>query len=212
MFQGALMPVYTFSLFSPTLTANLGYSAANAQLLSVPPYVLAALTTVAAGYISDRIQKRGIVAMVCTSFGALGYLMLLTNQNVGVNYTGLFLAASGMYPLIPVVVSWGANNCGGSLKKGVAAAIIVSFGNAGGVISSFIYPKEDSPKYVKGHAICFAYCCVVFITAGGMWAYYAKANKIKDERNASRAQPWTEDERKQFEDDGDDVDWFRYTM
>jgi hypothetical protein len=29
------MPVYSFSLFSPTLTANLGYSASNAQLLSV---------------------------------------------------------------------------------------------------------------------------------------------------------------------------------
>jgi len=29
MFQGALMPLYCFSLFSPTLTANLGYTAAR---------------------------------------------------------------------------------------------------------------------------------------------------------------------------------------
>lgn len=34
MFHAALMPVYTFSLFSPTLTANLGYTAATAQLVS----------------------------------------------------------------------------------------------------------------------------------------------------------------------------------
>jgi hypothetical protein len=34
MFQGGLMPVYCFSLFSPTLTANLGYTAAKAQLVS----------------------------------------------------------------------------------------------------------------------------------------------------------------------------------
>lgn len=33
MFHAALMPVYTFSLFSPTLTANLGYEAATAQLV-----------------------------------------------------------------------------------------------------------------------------------------------------------------------------------
>ena len=48
MYIGGLMPVYAFSLFSPTLIANLGYTAATAQLLSVPPYVLAALTTVLA--------------------------------------------------------------------------------------------------------------------------------------------------------------------
>lgn len=35
MYVGALMPLYCFSLFSPTLTANLGYQAAQAQLLSV---------------------------------------------------------------------------------------------------------------------------------------------------------------------------------
>jgi hypothetical protein len=35
MFQGGLMPVYCFSLFSPTLTANLGYTAATAQLVSI---------------------------------------------------------------------------------------------------------------------------------------------------------------------------------
>jgi len=34
MFHAALMPVYTFSIFSPTLTANLGYAAATAQLVS----------------------------------------------------------------------------------------------------------------------------------------------------------------------------------
>lgn len=206
------MPVYTFSLFSPTLTANLGYTAATAQLLSVPPYVLAAITTVLAGYFSDRIQKRGIVAMVSTSVGALGYILLLVTQNPAVNYTGLFLAAAGCYPLIPVVVSWGANNCGGSLKKGVGSAIIVSVGNAGGIISSFIYPSSDKPKYTKGHAICLAYCGIVFVTAGGMWAYYSRQNRLKDERNAQRSSPWTEEERKQYEEHGDSVDWFRYTI
>lgn len=147
MFQGALMPVYCFSLFSPTLTANLGYSAAKAQLvctrpvhlhatpliviplqMSVPPYVLAALTTVGAGYWSDRVQKRGIVAMTFSALGALGFILLLATHIPGVNYVGLHLAAAGVYPLIPVVVSWGSNNCGGSLKKGVATALIVGFG------------------------------------------------------------------------------------
>ena len=38
-----LFPVYSFSLFSPTLVANLGYTAATAQLLSAPPCAYAAV-------------------------------------------------------------------------------------------------------------------------------------------------------------------------
>jgi nitrate/nitrite transporter NarK len=116
-----------------------------------------------------------------------------------------------MYPLIPVVVSWGANNVGGSLKKGVATAIIVSVGNAGGVVSSFIYPRTDRPRYYKGHAICLAYCVLAFLTALGMLIYYKRANAKKDARNHARERPFTAEEKKQYEDEGDSVDWFRYT-
>jgi hypothetical protein len=149
--------------------------------------------------------------MTFSSVGAIGYMLLLVTNKPGVNYLGLFLAASGMYPLIPVVVSWGANNVGGSLKKGVATAIIVSVGNAGGVVSSFIYPKEDRPRYYKGHAICLAYCVLAVISAAIMVVYYKKANAKKEARNAARSAPFTAEEKKQYEDAGDSVDWFKYT-
>lgn len=213
LFQGALMPVYCFSLFSPTLTAQLGYTAANAQLLSVPPYILAAITTIGAGYMSDRLQRRGIVAMIGAGIGCVGYVMLLATHIPAVNYIGLFLAASGMYPLIPVIVSWGSNNCGGSLKKGIGAAIIVSFGNAGGCISSFIYPKSDAKHhYVKGHSICLAYAGFTFFGSWAMSTYLARQNAKKEARNAARTHPWTEEERKAYEDNGDSVDWFKYAI
>ena len=135
MFHFALTPVYSFSLFSPTLTANLGFSAARAQLMSVPPYVFAAITTVLAGYTSDKMQKRAPLIIICSLTGAVGFIMLRSTKIVGVQYTGLFLAAAGGqwqncprpanftdcddigYPLIPLIVSFGANNAGGSLKK-----------------------------------------------------------------------------------------------
>lgn len=104
---------------------------ARAQLLSVPPYVLAAITTVLAGWFSDKAQMRAPFIMGCSAVGALGFMLLIVTKIPGVQYVGLFLAAAGGYPLIPLVVSFGANNCGGSLKKGIATAIIVSVGNAG---------------------------------------------------------------------------------
>jgi hypothetical protein len=39
--------------------------------------------------------------MVFSALGGLGYLMLLVTGMPAVNYVGLFLAASGMYPLSP---------------------------------------------------------------------------------------------------------------
>lgn len=149
--------------------------------------------------------------MTFSSVGAIGYTMLIVTGKPAVNYLGLFLAASGMYPLIPVVVSWGVNNVGGSLKKSVATAIIVSVGNAGGVISSFVYPKEDKPRYYKGHGVCLALCILCFSTAALMTTYYSRANKQKEARNAARSAPFTAEEKKMYEDAGDNVDWFKYT-
>lgn len=212
MFHGALCPLYTFSLFSPTLVANLGYAAAKAQLMSVPPYVVAAFFTVGAGWLSDKLKMRGLVTIIFGGVSALGYILLLANINTKVDYFALFLASSGIYPLIPIITAWGSNNAGGSLKKGVATAIIVSLGNCGGIVSSFIYPKEDAPRYIKGHAVCLAYCVIVIVTAIIMWVYGVWANKKKAERNAARGRPWTAEEKKALEDEGDNVDWFVYTI
>lgn len=212
MYQGCLVPLYCFSLFSPTLTANLGYKAATAQLMSVPPYIAAAVATVACGYFSDRIQKRAILAICMALVAMFGFILLIATNNAGVNYAGLMFAAIGIYPLIPIILSWSANNVGGSLKKGVATAIVVSFGNAGGVISSFCYPKTDKPRYTKGHAINIAYCGVIIVTASFMWIYYNRENKRKEARNAARSHPWTEEERKAQEDNGDKNDYFHYTI
>merc|ERR1712000_750471 len=116
MYIGALMPVYSFSLFSPTLVANLGYVAATAQLLSVPPYVLAALTTVAAGFLSDRSQKRGIYVLGFSIIGMIGFILCIA-----------------------------------------APADTPAMGNAGGVISSFIYRRADRPRYFLGHGVVIGF-------------------------------------------------------
>jgi MFS family permease len=179
--------------------------------MSVPPYVVAAITTTGAGWLSDRMQRRGPITMICASVGALGYLLLLVTPNPRANYAGLFLAAAGCYPLIPLIVSFGANNAGGSLKKGVAAAIIVSVGNAGGIISSFLYPKKDKPRYFPGHATNFAYCVATVIMAGFMTFYLEAQNKKKRARNAARTHDWTPEEKAQLEDRADANDWFIYT-
>lgn len=53
-------PLYSFSLFLPLIVKTLGYSNANAQLMSVPPYVVACFFCILAGFVEDRHRQRGI--------------------------------------------------------------------------------------------------------------------------------------------------------
>jgi hypothetical protein len=57
--MGADGALYAFSLFLPTIIAGLGYTSTKANLLSVPPYAVAAVVTVLVGWIADRTQQRG---------------------------------------------------------------------------------------------------------------------------------------------------------
>lgn len=47
---------------------------ALAQLLTVPPYAVAAVVLVAFSFASDRLQSRGVFMAIASSIGGIGYL------------------------------------------------------------------------------------------------------------------------------------------
>ena len=44
------------------------------QILTVPPYAVAAIVLTGFSYASDRLQSRGIFIAISSSIGAIGYL------------------------------------------------------------------------------------------------------------------------------------------
>lgn len=66
-------PLYAFSLFLPTIVNAMGYKSTHAQLLSVPPYAVAAVMTITIGFIADRTQQRGLCNMGISIIGILGF-------------------------------------------------------------------------------------------------------------------------------------------
>jgi cyanate permease len=83
---GIAQPFYSLALFTPTIIQKLGFTNANANLLSVPPYVLGFITTLAVGYLSDRTMRRGwfiIGAMIVT---IVGYAIQLSDASIGAKY------------------------------------------------------------------------------------------------------------------------------
>ncbi|EKD15411.1 high-affinity nicotinic acid transporter [Drepanopeziza brunnea f. sp. 'multigermtubi' MB_m1] len=207
---GIFTPLYSFALFLPTILKNLGYTNNKAQLMTVPPYVVACIFTILSNYAADKAGQRGIFLLGFQSLAIIGFLMLVTNGIPHVQYAGTFLAASGIYSLVPLITAWTSNNIGGSMKRGVGIAMQVGFGNLGGAISGFVYLSKDGPRFVKGHCILIGLTSMSFILTSIMTLYYRRENARRDailaEGNYSDEQKLAEREK------GDDAMFYRYTV
>jgi cyanate permease len=150
-------PIYSFSLFLPTIIKNMGYTANEAQLMSVPPYVCACFFTIAASWYADRVRKRGIFLLAFQVVAIAGFAMLAASGKPRIQYAGTVLAAIGIYPQIPLGMAWNSGNIGGSLKRGTGIAMQVMGGNCGGIVASYVYLSRDGPRFVTGHSILIGF-------------------------------------------------------
>lgn len=90
-------PIYSFSLFLPTIIRNMGYTANNAQLMSVPPYVCACVFTIAASWFADRYKQRGVFLLGFQVVAIAGFSMLAATGDASIQYAGTVLAAIGEF-------------------------------------------------------------------------------------------------------------------
>ncbi|RYO91359.1 hypothetical protein DL763_005033 [Monosporascus cannonballus] len=133
-------PIYSFALFSPTITRNIGYAANEAQLMSVPPYVFACFFTITGSWFADRYRRREVFLLGFQLLAIVGFALLASTSNQTIQYTDLVLAACGIYPQIPLGLAWNGSNIGGSLTRGTGIAMQVMGGNCGGIIASCTKP------------------------------------------------------------------------
>lgn len=209
-YMGCLCALYSISLFLPTIMVALGYKGNRAQLMSVPPYAVAAAMTVAVGLFADRTKLRGYSNMAVSLMGCVGFAMLLGSTNPHVQYAGTFLGAAGIYPTVPNTLTWASNNVEGSLKRGVMVGIVVGWGNLNGVVSSNIYNSKDKPRYLPGHGIVFSYM-FLFLFGGSVVTHILlkRENKL---RLSGKRDHWIEGKTEQeIRDLGDMRPDFIYT-
>ncbi|KAK5122503.1 hypothetical protein LTR85_004087 [Meristemomyces frigidus] len=172
IYMGCDGALYAFSLFLPTIIAELGYASTTANLLSVPPYAAAAVLTVFIGWLADRTQQRGWCNVGVSFLGIAGFSMLLGSNHAGVKYAGTFLGALGIYPCVANTISWAANNTEGVYKRGVTIGFVIGWGNLNGVMSSNVYQAKDKPNYRPGHGVVLAYM-ILFLLGGSLVTHFA---------------------------------------
>ncbi|TQN70218.1 putative transporter, partial [Colletotrichum shisoi] len=183
-FHTMSLPLYTFSLFIPTIIRNLGYTAAVAQLLTIPPYAVAFVTTLTVAIYSERTGRRAFFIMGSSAFAAIGYIILLANGDPtgkpGVSYLGTFFAAAGIYPSTALVLSWPAINVSGQTKRAVGNAMQITIGNLGAVLGTQLYGANDGPRYFVGHSFALGYLIANIVVCGILYIVLKRENTRRE--------------------------------
>ncbi|KAF4551340.1 MFS-type transporter-like protein 23 [Elsinoe fawcettii] len=210
-FLGTFTAVYSFSLFLPTIVRDLGYSNNTAQLMTVPPYVVACVACLGTGYASDRLATRGVFMMFWNFIGVIGLIMLVAQRNLHVKYAGTFFFACGVYPNVPQCMAWNGNNTGGSTKRSISLAMQAMCGNLGGILASFIYLSRNGPQYTQGHCILIGLLTMSGTISATMSAYYRRENRRRD-RLYKKPSDYTVEEKAAEREKGDHATFFRFTV
>ncbi|KAK5987948.1 putative transporter [Cladobotryum mycophilum] len=213
IYMGPLMPLYSFSLFLPSIIQSMSFTDKNDvvknQLLSVPPYAAAAIVTVAVGFWSDKARRRAIFNMVCAWVGIAGFVMLMASTNPGVQYAGTFLGAMGIYPSISLTIAWIANNVEGVYKRGIVLGFVIGWGNLNGVVSSNIY--FNKPRYFEGHGTIVGYLFFGMFCGSALMATLLSIEN-KKRQNGERDYLAEGKTEKELEAMGDNRPDFLYTI
>jgi predicted MFS family arabinose efflux permease len=204
-FDGAL--VYALAYFTPSIVQALGYTAARAQLFSVPPFAVAFIVTMVSAYVSDRFRCRGLVSIFCGLLCTIGFAMYLGSNSFNIKYGSLFLSIAGAYCAAPALSTWGANNAAPHTRKATAIAIGFIMTNSGGILVTWLFGAlSPPPLYTKACITMLIFSVLLIVFSVFNILYLSYQNKKK----AAIRETTTKDQEKPGL--GDKSAWFIYSL
>lgn len=129
MWLSTNMALVSYSGFSPTIIKSFGYTAARAQLFTVPPSACAAFLSLFDAFLSDGLRSRGIPIVCFALLCSIGWIILIAEtSNNKVRYFALHLAVIGSTCQGCLTISWVANTAGSSAAAAVRIGFMSAFG------------------------------------------------------------------------------------
>lgn len=180
-YLGLCVSLYSYSLFLPTIISGLGYSGAQAQLHTVPPYVPAVFLTVVVAYLADLLKWRGPFILICLPLAIIGYIIAVVATDNTTRYIAVFFMAAGVYPSGPCILSILPNNSRGHYKRATTTALQLAIANMAGFPATFVYTQDQAPEYRKGHSIVLGFVVLAWILIAANVRYCIWENKARRE-------------------------------
>ncbi|KAI9443317.1 major facilitator superfamily domain-containing protein [Lactarius indigo] len=211
LFHGFAFVLYTLSLFLPTIITELGFATWKAQLMSVPPNVLATVGIAFGAWLAAQTGRRASLIIGSAIVAIIGYIVLLTTKTAGAQYVGVHFAALGIYTGNALLLSWPAENISGQTKRAVGVALQITVGDLGAVTGVLLYrPAYSAHRFRKPHIIAIGYLTFSIVIASGLWLRMARENRRREEMIAAGKDEEVDYETKVLLGDRD-VHW-RYTV
>nr|OQO29949.1 hypothetical protein B0A51_02945 [Rachicladosporium sp. CCFEE 5018] len=161
-FWSNVTPNYGLEYTMPQIIKNMGYTSANAQLLTIPCYTVGAIAADGFSAISDRMKWRMPTIVVPQCCVVVAYAILFAKaqdikNNIPACYFAVCLACFGLYPIAPGVQAWNMSNLAGPVKRAMGIGYLTGVGNMGGITGSFIFIEEEAPEYPTGFGSSLAF-------------------------------------------------------
>ena len=197
----------------PTILREFGYSSSEAQIHTIPVWMVSAVVTIVVGWLSDRFRRRAIFVFSGCVIATVGYIILLCQGPhhgglpVGVKYLAIFITCTGVFTVQPIVVIWLLTNLAGNYKRAIGISFQVGWGNLGSIVASNIFLTREAPRFFTGYGVALGFIGVEAILAVAFMVGLKRENKKRDrgERNDRFNLP-----KEEVENLGDDHPDFRF--
>jgi MFS family permease len=180
----------SLSNFQPTILKGLGYTAIQAQIHTIPVYLVGAAFSVIFAYTSEWLQRRYyfyIMGFVTLAAGLAVEIAYPPNPKV--RYMGMFFIACGCYLAMPISIIWVSMNCGSGNKRAVALAAIINFGTAGAFVSSNVFLFKETPRFKTGFSTGLGLACMGAVAATITWFGCKRENSKREQASAAMTTP-----------------------
>ena len=185
IFMSSSVPTYALKFTLPQIMVNMGFKSSQAQLLSAPPYIAGAISSVLVATFADRSTWRmpfiiGPQLSLMITYTVLFSFSADIANHVALCYTFVHMATISVYPIIPGGNTWLLSNLAGPRKRSIGVAFMIALGNCGGVIGSLIFVGSESPRYQTGWGTSLGFICAGIVSVATLEVVYKLINKKRD--------------------------------
>lgn len=179
----AYIPTSTPTAYLTLTLKQLGFSAFNVNLLTIPYNVIHIFLLLGITWLTEVFNERSLISCLQPLWiiPCLGVLRWWHGSlhNVWGTYAVLTILLASPY-IHAILVSWCSRNSNTVRTRTVSAAMYNMFVQAGGIVASNIYRKDDAPLYHRGNTVLFG---IAFASLGLLLltkVYYIWRNKSRD--------------------------------
>ncbi|KAJ5793781.1 hypothetical protein N7457_000380 [Penicillium paradoxum] len=210
MYFGIVNTGYATAFFIPTILQQLGWTSVRAQVMTIPVYVVATITTLSSAYASDRMRHRFGFTMAGCLIATIGYVILICQESVtvGVRYFAIFAVTCGGFMAQPMLLGWLSNNLGGHYKQSIGSAMQIGIGNCGGLVASNVFYNSEAPLYPTGFGVSLGMVWICGVACMIFFGYLYRENRLREQGKRDHRYHWP---REELENAGDDHPSFRFT-